>query len=77
MYDFKIGMVNHALVKAVQLIGCCRRMVDRKSDVYADLTDIDREVREAARECQRVLDLIEADVNRPLVTEGAEQSVDP
>ncbi len=68
MYDLKLGEINHALVKAIGILGACKRMVGRKSDVYPDLEDIDREVREAAAECQRVLKLIKADADRPLTS---------
>lgn len=68
VYDLNLGMVNHALVKSIKLLAACRRMVGSKSDVYPDLVDIDREVRAAAAECQRVLELVEADASRPLIS---------
>lgn len=66
MYDLKLGEVNHALVKGIQIIVAARWMVGKDSEVYEDLQDIEREIRQAAGECQRVLALIEADGNRPL-----------
>lgn len=68
MYDLKLWAVNHALVKAIQLNAACRRMVGTKSDVHEDLVDMDREVRQAAAECQRVLALMKADADRPLIS---------
>ncbi len=68
MYDLNLLAVNHALVKSLRLIGACRRMVGPKAGIYHDLGDIDREVRAAAVECQRVLGLLKADENRPLIS---------
>ncbi len=67
MYDLNLVLVNHALVKAIKINAACRRMVGPKSEASQDLGDIDREIRVAAAECQRVLDLMEADANRPLI----------
>lgn len=64
MYDLKLGDINHALVKAIGIVVAARRMVGKDSEVYGDLLDIEREVREAASECQRVLKLIKADAER-------------
>jgi len=68
MYDLKLLQVNHGLVKAIKVVAACKRMVGPKSEVWGDLLDIDREIRAAASECQRVLELAEADENRPLLT---------
>lgn len=67
MYDLKLEMVNHSLVNAIKLIAACKRMAGPKSDVFKDLADIDREVRESAAECQRVLTLITIDGTRTLL----------
>lgn len=67
MYDLKLVMVNRALVKAIQLNAACRALVGTKSDVYGDLVDMDWEIREAAGECQRVIELIKADADRPKI----------
>ncbi len=68
MYDLKLGQINHALVKAIRLLVATRLLVGRKSQTYDDLMDIEREVREAAAECQRVLALIDEDAKRPLIS---------
>ncbi len=68
MYNLKLGEVNHALCVSIKLIEATKRMVGSKSVVYSDLTDIGREIREAASECQRVLKLIKVDSERPLIS---------
>ncbi len=68
MYDLKLLMVNRSLVKAIKIVVAARRMVGKNSEVFEDLVNIEREVREAAGECQRVLKLIEADAKRPLIS---------
>ena len=67
MYDLKLGEINHALCKALQLLVACKKLVPRGSPGYDDLQDIDREIRGAAAECQRVLKLMEQDAKRPLI----------
>lgn len=67
MYDLKLTDINNVLVKAIKLTVACRRMVGKGSEVYPDLMDIEREIREAAAECQRVLALGEGDNHRPLL----------
>jgi len=67
VYDLKLAMVNHSLVKAIQMIAACKRMVGPKSEAFPDLVDIDREVRAGASECQRVLALIDEDGKRPVL----------
>lgn len=68
VYDIDLEMVNRSLVKALKLTLASRLLVGKGRDGYEDLMDIEREVREAAVECQRVLELVEADENRPLIT---------
>ncbi len=70
MYNVNVLMVNRALIKAMLLNAACRRMVGRKGEVYEDLVNMEREIREAAEECQRVIRLIKADGNRR-VLEGS------
>ena len=67
MYDLDLEKVNHSLVKAIRLSVACRRMIGKGLPGYEEIQDIEREIREAAAECQRVLELIEADANRPLL----------
>lgn len=68
MYDLKVGEINHALVKSIGITVAARRMVGKDSEVYEDLQNLEREVRGAAAECQRVLALIDADGKRPLIS---------
>ena len=67
MYDIDLEKMNLGLVKAVKLVGAVRRMLDWKGEVRKVVEDLEREIREAAAECQRVLDLVEADGDRPLL----------
>ncbi len=66
MYDLNLLMINHSLVKSIQIVEAAKRMVGKRADVWVDLNDIGREVREAAAECQRVLELIRLDGERAL-----------
>lgn len=68
MYDLKLGQINHSLIKALKVLVACKRMVGRRSEVWDDLVDTEREIRESAGECQRVLKLIEVDEVRPLIS---------
>ncbi len=68
MYDLDLEKVNHSLVEAIKLVGPVKRLIGKGMPGYETVQDIDREIREAAAECQRVLELIEADGNRPLIT---------
>lgn len=67
MYDLDLKKVNGSLVKAIKLSYAVRRMIGKGMSGYETMLDIEREIREAAEECQRVLGLIEADANRPLI----------
>lgn len=68
MYDLDLEKINHVLVKAIKLTVACRRMVGPTSDICPDLMNIEREIREAAAECQRVLGLAASDADRPLLS---------
>lgn len=68
MYDLNLLAVNHALVKSIKMCVAVRRMLGPKSDAAGDVQDIERELREAAAECQRVLELIKVDGERPLLS---------
>ena len=70
MYDLNLLAVNHALVKSIRLVRGAQRMLGPRSDVCDDLEDLERELREAAGECQRVLELVKADGDRPLLNSG-------
>ena len=72
MYELDLVKVNRALVKAVKLAVATRRVIGKDNEAYSGIQDIEREVREAAGECQRVLELFEADANRPLL--GGQES---
>ena len=67
MYDIDLEKMNRGLLKAVKLVSAVRRMLDWKGEVRVVVEDLEREVRAAAAECQRVLELVEADENRPLI----------
>ncbi len=67
MYDLDLVKVNKSLVKALQLSGAVRRSLGRDAVEHSRILDLEREIREAAVECQRVLELIKADANRPLI----------
>ena len=55
-------------MKAIKLSGAVRRLIGPRGDGCNEIRDLDRELRDAAAECQRVLELVEADANRPPVT---------
>lgn len=67
MYDLNVLAVNAALVKGIQLCGAARRMVGKGHSGYEEIMDVEREIREAAAECQRVIELAIADADRPVV----------
>lgn len=67
MYDFDLAKVNHGLVKALKLVVAARRMIGPRGDGCNEILDLEREIREVAAECQRVLDLAKADGDRPLI----------
>lgn len=67
MYDLDLKKVNRAMVKAVKLAVAGRRLVGCGGEGYVEVMDVEREFREAAAECQRVLELVEADADRPLI----------
>lgn len=68
MYELDLKKVNGSLVEAIKLAVAIRRMIGKDGEGYSGIQDIEREMREAAAECQRVLELVEADENRPLIT---------
>ena len=70
MYDLDLVKVNHSLVKALKLAVATRRLIGKAGEGYSGIQDIEREIREAAAECQRVLGLVEADADRPLSSGG-------
>lgn len=67
MYEIDLVKMNRGLVKAVKLVSAVRRMLDWKGEVRKVVVDLEREIREAAAECQRVLALVKEDENRPLL----------
>lgn len=68
MYELDVVKVNRSLVKALKLTYACRLLVTKGGDGYEGLLDIEREIREAATECQRVLEEVKADAARPLIS---------
>lgn len=69
MHNLDLVKVNHALIVSIKLVGACRRMVGPKSDINNELIDINRELREAAAECQRVLVFMEEKRSRFLLVQ--------
>ncbi len=67
MYNLDLTKVNHSLVKAIKLSAAVRRLIGPRGDGCNEIGDLDRELRGAAGECQRVLELVEADAKRPLI----------
>lgn len=67
MYDIDLVKMNRGLVKAVRLVVAVRKYFGKEAADDAGCGDLEREIREAAGECQRVLGLVEADANRPLI----------
>lgn len=67
MYDLDVEKVNSTLVKALKLAVGARRLIGKSGAGYSEIQDIEREIREAAAECQRVLGLVAADAERPLI----------
>lgn len=70
MYNLDLEKVNRSLVLALKLTVAVRRMIGKGGPGYETTQDIEREIREAAGECQRVLELAKADANRPLISGG-------
>lgn len=68
MYELDLKKLNATLVKAIKLAVATRRVIGKDGEGYSEIQDIEREIREAAAECQRVLLLVEADGSRPLLT---------
>ena len=70
MYDLDLEKVNKSLVKSVRLCVALRRFFGKDGAEHCEFMDLEREIREAAGECQRVLELIKADAERPLLGEA-------
>ena len=68
MYDLDLEKLNRSLVKSVKLIVAVRRMLSPEDAGLVEVGDLEREIREAASECQRVLGLVDADAHRPVIT---------
>ncbi|MBA7661584.1 hypothetical protein ES703_69604 [subsurface metagenome] len=68
MYDLDLKKVNGSLMKALKLVVATRRLIGKGGDGYENIWEIEREIREAGAECQRVLELVEADGDRPLIS---------
>jgi len=71
VYDIDLEKMNRGLVKAVRLVAMVRKYFGKEAADDAGCLDLEREIREAAAECQRVLGLVKEDDSRPLVgTDG-------
>jgi len=68
MYDIDLEKLNRGLVKSVRMCVAIRRHFGNEAAKFAEFGDLEREIREAAGECQRVLELQKADADRPLIT---------
>lgn len=68
MYELDLVKVNRSMVKSVRLIVAVGRMVPKDDELRVMIKDLEREMREAAAECQRVLALVEAEGKRPLIS---------
>ncbi len=68
IYELDLVKVNRSMVNAVKLCVAVRRSLGKDAVEYSYIQDLEREVRAAAAECQRVLELVEADENRPLAS---------
>ncbi len=67
MYELDLVKINRSMVKAVRLCVAIRRFFGKDAVHHAEFMELERGIREAAAECQRVLELVEADENRPLI----------
>lgn len=67
MYNLDLKKLNSSLVKSIKLCVAVRRHLGKGAVEYSGMMDVEREIREAAAECQRVLGLVEADADRPLL----------
>ena len=69
MYDFDIVKVNKGLVVSIKLAVGVRRMLGKDGPGYEEVLEIERVMREGAEECQRVIECIKADGDRPLISD--------
>lgn len=67
MYDLDLVMINHELVKSLQLCGAVRRLIGKGGDGYSEIQDMEWGIRDAACECQRVLELKKRSAERNLL----------
>lgn len=67
MYDFDLVKLNSSLVAGVKLAMATKRLLGKANPGYESVGEIERGLREAAAECQRVLECLAADGNRPLI----------
>jgi len=68
MYELDLVKLNGSLVKAVRWCVAIRRFFGKEAVEHAHFMDLEREIREAAAECQRVIELVKTDANRPLIS---------
>lgn len=55
MHNLDLVAVNHALVQSIKMLAAVRRMLGPNSDVKDEVREMDRELRLAAAECQRII----------------------
>ncbi|MCK5480825.1 MAG: hypothetical protein KAJ06_06750 [Gammaproteobacteria bacterium] len=74
MYKFDVEKVNHSLINAIKLVAACRRMLGPKSEAKDNLVDLNRELRESAAACQKLMEVSKADEARFLLNQEIYQS---
>ena len=67
MHNLDLVKVNKALVDSIGLLAAVRRLLGPNSDAKDELLDMNRELRLAAAECQRILDYMKEQRSRLLL----------
>lgn len=70
MYNIDLVKLNKVLVKSVRLCVAIRKHFGQDAADHAQFMDLEREIRDAAAECQAALALAQADANKPLIPAG-------
>lgn len=67
MYNLDVVKLNCSLIKSIKILVATKRMIGKGEEGYSALQDIERELRDAVGECQRVIIAMNADAYRPLI----------
>ncbi len=59
MHNLDLVKVNHCLVQSIQMLAAVRLLVGPNSEIKNEILDMNRELRAAAAECQRVIKFME------------------